>query len=195
MYTRYEIYKAFKEVENEVKGKTIKILEESNYSNRMSDDTYDALRQCADLFNTKYTNVDLKEYIRCGFHHFKSFNYDKMFRDIVLNEYIARDSRTKRNTEETISKILSDLKYISRPLESYIKESDGYQKVMIKDYLLNKIGSTVLTYCIWRNIYIPTDMEWEYLSTIKNNYPLFEKNVVKFAGLIDQWRAKMRDKK
>lgn len=195
MYTRYEIYKAFKEVENEVKGKTTKILEESNYSNRMSDDTYDALRQCADLFNTKYTNVDLKEYIRCGFHHFKSFNYDKMFRDIVLNEYIARDSRTKRNTEETISKILSDLKYISRPLESYIKESDGYQKVMIKDYLLNKIGSTVLTYCIWRNIYIPTDMEWEYLSTIKNNYPLFEKNVVKFAGLIDQWRAKMRDKK
>ena len=195
MYTRYEIYKAFKEVENEVKGKSTKILEENTYSNRLSEDTLDAMRQCADLFNTRYANIDLKDFIKCGFYHFKSFTYDKMFRDIVLSEYIARDSRTKRDTEEPISKILSDLKYINRPLDKYVNEFDGHQKVVIKDYLLNKIGSTVLTYCIWRNIYRPSDAEWEYMSTIKNNYPSFEKNVVKFAGLIDKWQSSMRDKR
>jgi hypothetical protein len=193
MCSRYDVYVTFKEVENEVKNKKTKIASEDTYSNRMSDDTLDAIRQIADLFNTRYSNVDLKEFIRCGFHHFKGFNYDKMFRDIVLKEYIARDSRTKRNTDESLSKILLDLKYINRSLDIYTKESDGHQPLIIRDYLLNRIGSTVITYCIWRNIFIPTDSDWEYLSTIKNNYPLFEKNVVKFAGLIDKWQTKMRD--
>ena len=195
MYSIYDVYVIFKEIEGEVKGKTIKVLGEDCYENRMSPDSLDALRQCADLFNTRYSNIDLREYIRCGFHHFKSFNYDKMFRDIVLKEYIARDSRTKRNIEEPISKILSDLKYINRSLDTYTKEMVGYERVILKDYTLNKIGSTVITYCIWRNIFIPTDAEWEYLDTIKNNYPLFEKNVVKFAGLIDKWQSSMRNNK
>ncbi len=195
MYSEYDIYKMFKEVENEEKGKKTKVLDEDGYTKRVSINSKDALRQSANLFNTRFSNIDLREYIKCGFYHFKSFNYDKMFRDIVLNEYIARDSRRKRDTAEPMSKVMGDLKFIGRPLDSYILEMDGDQRVIIKDYILNNIGSTVVTYCIWRNMFHPSSIEWEYLNTIKNNYPSFEKNVVKFASLIDKWRANMRAKK
>lgn len=194
MYTDYDVYKMFKEVECGEKGKPVSMLSEDGYNKRISDGSRDALRQAAGLFNTKFSNIDLKEYIKCGFSHFKGFNYDKMFRDIVINEYIARDSRRKRDTQEPLTKIMGDLKYIDKPLETYIKEVDGSQKVIIKDYLLNKIGSTIIVYCIWRNIFQPTSIEWGYLSTIQNNYPLFEKNVVKFASLIDKWRVNIRSK-
>ena len=195
MYNEYDVYKVFKEVENEEKGKTTKILSEDGFYKRVSDNSKDALRQAAGLFNTKFSNIELRDYIRCGFSHFKGFNYDKMFRDIVLSEYIARDSRKKRDTQEPLTKIMSDLKFINRPLEDYIREMDGTQRVIINDYLLNRIGSTVIAYCVWRNLFQPTSVEWEYMNTIKNNYPAFEKNVVKFAALIDKWRASMRAKR
>lgn len=195
MYSDYDVYVIFKEVENEVKGKDTKPLTEDIYLKRVSVESRGALRQAADLFNTKFSNVDLKQYIHCGFHHFKSFNYDKMFREVVIDEYIARDSRKKRDVQEPLSKVMADLKFINRPLEAYIAEYIGEQRLIVKDYLLNKIGSTIVVYCIWRNIFQPSSSDWEYLNTIQNNYPLFEKNVVKFAALIDKWRANMKVKK
>lgn len=195
MYSDYDVYKVFKEVENEIKGKITKPLSEDVYLKRTSDDSRDALKQAANLFNTKFSNIDLKQYIHCGFHHFKTFNYDKMFRDVVINEYISRDSRKKRDTQESLSKVMEDLKFINRSLEAYTSEFVGDQRLIIKDYLLNRIGSTVLVYCIWRNLFQPSSIEWEYLNTIQNNYPLFEKNVVKFAALIDKWRVKMKANK
>lgn len=195
MYSDYDVYKVFKEVENEIKGKITKPLSEDVYLKRTSDDSRDALKQAANLFNTKFSNIDLKQYIHCGFHHFKTFNYDKMFRDVVINEYISRDSRKKRDTQESLSKVMEDLKFINRSLEAYTSEFVGDQRLIIKDYLLNRIGSTILVYCIWRNLFQPSSIEWEYLNTIQNNYPLFEKNVVKFAALIDKWRVKMKANK
>jgi hypothetical protein len=195
MFSDYDVYKVFKEVENEEKGKNTKILDEDSYNKRVSENSRDALRQSANLFNTKFSNIELKEYVRCGFCQFKSFNYDKMFRDVVINEYISRDSRKKRNSQESLKKVMDDLKFIDRPLESYILEVDNNQKMIIKDYLLNRIGSTILVYCIWRNLFHPDNLDWEYMNTIKNNYPVFEKNVVKFASLIDKWRISMREKR
>jgi hypothetical protein len=192
MLSEYDVYKAFKEVEGEVKGKTVSILGEDGYTKRVSGGTRDALRQAAGLFSTKFSNIDLKEYIRCGFFHFKGFNYDKLFRDIVINEYIARDSRKKRDIQEPITKVMADLKYIGKPVELYLKEQEGNTKRIIRDYLMNKIGSTIVVYCIWRNLFQPTTIEWEYLNIIQNNYPAFEKNVVKFATMIDKWRATIK---
>lgn len=195
IYKEYDIYKAFKEVEGEVKGKEFKILAEAAFAGRISAKNFELIKKVTDLFNTRFSNVNLKEYLRCGFHHFKSFDYDKVFREIVLNEYIARDARNKRNIKEPISKILSDMKYINRPLDYYLREVDGNRRVILTDYIQNNIGSTIVVYCIWRNLFKPTEEEWEYMSNIKNNYPAYETNVVKFAGMIDKWKASMKERK
>jgi hypothetical protein len=192
MLSEYDVYKAFKEVEGEIKGKVVSILSEDGYAKRVSGSSRDALRQAAGLFSTKFSNIDIKEYIRCGFAHFKGFNYDKMFRDIVINEYIARDSRKKRDIQEPLTKVMSDLKYINKPIELYLNEFDGSTRLIVKEYLLNRIGSTIVVYCIWRNLFQPTSVEWEYMNIIQNNYPAFEKNVVKFATMIDKWRANIK---
>jgi len=194
MHTPYSVYSVFKDVQNDVKNKTTKTLDEDAFIRRISSKNQEILKQISDLFNTKFSNINLDEYIRCGFHHFKGFGYDKMFREIVLNEYISRDSRIKRGSDEGLSKVLESLKYINRPLESYINEVVGGERTIVKDYVMNRIGSTIVVYCIWRNLFTPTDIEWGYMNTIQNNFPLFEKNVVKFASLIDLWRRKMKGK-
>lgn len=192
MYSRYDAYLIFKEIESEVKGKPFKPLTEEMFLKRTSEKNLEHTRKISNIFNTRFQNVNLRDYIKCGFHHFKSFDYDKMFRDVVLQEYIARDNRIKRNPEENITKIMSDMKYINRYLDSYVNEHDGNQRIILKDYIHNNIGSTILVYSIWRSIFKPDSFEWEYMSTIKNNFPLFEKNAIKFAPMIDKWRTKMK---
>lgn len=193
MYTIYDVYKVFKEVESEVKNKPYNPLSEEGFMKKTSEKNIQLIQDIANVFNTRFVNVNLREYIKCGFHHFKSFGYDKMFREIVLKEYISRDSRAKRNTSEPISKIISDIKHINRPLEKYVNEYDGQERVIIKDYMMGSISSTMVAYCIWRNLLQPNEMEWTYLNTIKNNFPAFEKNVVKFATMIDKWRKDMKE--
>jgi hypothetical protein len=195
IYTPYDIYQVFKTVENEVKGKTAKIALEDTYDKRMSDKNKGLLQDIADLFNTKFTNVDLARYTKCGFDHFKGFGYDKYFREIVLNEYISRDARIKRNSKEGIANILETFKFIDRNLDIYVTEIDGDQRRILTDYIMNRVCSTVVVYCIWRNIWEPTDIEWEYMNVIKNNYPDFEQNVVKFAPMMDKWRKTIKTKK
>lgn len=194
MYKPYDVYRIYKTVENRVKRKNTKILSEDAYNRRLSDANKDLLQQIADLFNTKFSNVDLTEYIECGFHHFKGFSYDKFFREIVLNEYIARDARKKLNSSEGLQVILATFKHIDRNLDIYVNEMDNGRRVILKDYIMNNTCATVVTYCIWRNLWQPTELEWEYMTAIKNNYSDFEKNVIKFAPLIDKWRKSMKTK-
>lgn len=195
MYTNYTFYKKFKETEADIKGVKPKVLTEDMFLKRVSEKNHDIIGKCADLFNTRFSSVDLSEYIKCGFHHFKTFNFDKMFREVVLQEYIARDRRKKMNVKEGMAKILDDMKYINMYIDDYTKIEDGGIRRIIRDYLDNKIGNTIVVYCIWRCIFVPSDIEWEYLEIIKNNYPEHEKNVAKFAGMIDNWRSKMKAKR
>lgn len=187
MYKGYDIYVIFKTVENEVKGKNTKILDEESYSKRVSEKNRMVLQELAGLFNTRYVNVNPHSFVKCGFDLYKSFDYSKMLRDTVINLYIQRDSRLKRNPNEPIGKIISDLKFVDRNLNKYANEFTNNQRTIIRDYVFNNIGSTLLVYCIWRGMFEPNDIEWEYLNIIKNNYPLFEKNVTKFANMIDKW--------
>ena len=194
MYTPYDVYKTFKTVEAEVKGKNLKLLSEDKYDKRLSSDNKDILQKTADLFSTRFSKVDMAEYIRCGFHHFKSFGYNKMFREIVLQEYISRDSRIKRNPTENLKQVLDSLKVIDKPINVYLNETVNGEKRILHDYMLNNIGCTVVVWCIWRNLWVPTDIEWEYLNVIKNNFAEFEKNVIKWTPLLDQWRRKIKTK-
>jgi len=194
MYNPYEVYKVFKTVEAEVKDKNLNILTEDKYDKMLSDKNKEVLIQAAGLFNTKFQNVKLDDYIRCGFSLYKSFGYDKFFRSKVIDKYIADDSRLKRDPEEGLNKVLDSMKHIGMPIKDYLKETVGTERRIIYDYIHNNIGSTVLVWCIWRNLLTPTDIEWEYLNTIKSNYPQFEKAVIKYAPIIDQWRIKTKAK-
>lgn len=190
--TPYNVYVTFKTIEAEIKNKDSKPLDEEAFEKRVSQKNRDLCQEIADLFNTKFANVDLEGYIRCGFHHFKGFSFDKFFREIVLQEYIARDARNKRNTNEDLQSILKSLKYINKNIQVYLKEMDGEERKIVQDYVRNKIGPTIIVYCIWRNLFKPTDVEWEYMTTIKNNYAAFEKNVIKYAPMLDKWRVNMK---
>ncbi|MCK5018034.1 MAG: hypothetical protein KAS32_13340 [Candidatus Peribacteraceae bacterium] len=187
LYRQYDIYHTFKTVEAKVKGKSPKPLTSDGYEKRISQKNKDLIQGVADQFNTRYSNVDLERYIECGFHHYKGFTYSLMQRDIVLNEYISRDSRIKRNATETALEVSQGLKYINRSLEGYVEERDNIQRRIISDYLHNNIGGTIVTYCIWCKMFVPTDVEWGYMNTIQNNYSVFEMNAIKFKPLIDKW--------
>jgi len=194
-YTPYDVYQVFKTIESDIKKTKIKILDVDVYIKRISIKNQDLIKQISDLFNTRFANVDLSEYIRCGFHHFKSFGFDKFFREIILNEYISRDSRHKRNPNETLEDVLKSLKFIDKPIETYLLDTIGDQKQILDDYIFNRIGPTVVVWCIWRNLWKPTTIDWEYLNVIQNNWPAFEKNVIKHAPMLDKWRKTMKGKK
>lgn len=195
IYTPYKVYTIFKTTEAEVKDKKVNILDEKGWEKRISQKNRDLQQEIANLFNTKFCNVDMAEYIRCGFKHFKGFSYDKFFREIVLNEYIAQDSRIKRKSDESLADVLKSLKYIDKPIEMYLKEMDGEERSIIKDYIFNNVTSTVIAWSIWRNLWVPTSTEWEYMNVIQNNWADFEKNVVKFAPMLDKWRKSMKGRK
>lgn len=195
-HTPYSVYQTFKSVEAEVKKKKApkeQTLEQ--YEKRISEKNQELHKQVADLFNTRFSNVNFSEYCRCGFHHFKGFGFDKMFREIVLNEYISRDSRLKRKSDETLKDVLKSLKHINGPLEKYLDEMNEGQRLILEDYIFNRIGSTIVVYAIWRNLWKPTDIEWEYMNVIQSNWAAFEKNVVKYAPMIDKWRKEMKKRK
>jgi hypothetical protein len=188
MYTDYDVYYVFKTVENEIKGKeNNKILNENVYRQRISKGKQEIIQKCADLFNTRFVNINLDEYIRCGFYHFKTFNFDKMFNNIVIDEYIARDKRTKRKIVESKEKILSDLRYIEQPLSKYTQKINGTHKNIIFDYMTNKVGPTVIMYCIKRGLLNPSDIEWGYMTVLSNNKDILEKCVLKHYDMITDW--------
>ena len=194
IYKPYDIYRTFKTVEGRVKDKKTRIATEDKYDSRMSDKNKELLQEISNLFNTKFQNVELEGYIECGFEHFKGFSYDKFFREIVLSEYIARDSRKKRKSTDTLPDILKSLKYIDRDLNKYVNERIEEHRVILDDYIRNRVCSTVVVYCIWRGLWNPDGVEWEYMNVIQGNYSDFEKNVVKFAPMLDKWRKSMKGK-
>lgn len=195
IYTPYKVYHTFKTIEADIKGKKVSVMSEDAYEKRISQKNKDLHQKVSDLFNTQFSNVALDGYIRCGFHHFKTFGFDKFFREIVLQEYISRDTRRKRNPDESLSDVMKSLSFVNRSIDKYVKEEteDG-QKMIIHDYIFNNIGPTLITWVVWRNIWVPSDVEWEYFDVIKSNWPMYEKNVVKFAPLLDKWRKNMKGK-
>ena len=127
-HTAYTIYEAYKTVEADIKNKKLNIFDEEAFVKRISEKNRGFYQDMANLFSTQFSNVNPDIYMQCGFHLFKSFGPDKFFREIILNEYISRDARRKRDPNEELQSVLDSLKFIGRPIEKYLKEDNGVIK-------------------------------------------------------------------
>lgn len=125
----------------------IKTKNEKNYKN---------LKTITLWFNTKWQNIDIEEYFNCGFELYKSFSYYKFLDDNIIKLYIQKDKIKKYEDNINKKEILNSFKFIKnynvknnlKDLKEYCLVKDGYEPLIIKEYVKNNINLIVLMYCV-----------------------------------------------
>lgn len=160
-YNSYQIYCAFRRAQSLSKGTPYRLPKDwSKQQDKMSEQNLNALERTAGYFNTTYSNVDLEEYMNCGFELYKGFTYTQLLKKEVIQHYITKDKSRKRqitSSKDTIDNTFSFIEeYMSDKtshngygkLQSFCKFRSGEIREVINFYNRGNIDQITLVYCI-----------------------------------------------
>jgi len=189
MITSYDVYKLYRQL----KSNNPKIPSENVYRKRLSLKSLLNIDRLSQYFNTIYSNVNPELYLKYGFSLWKTFNYAKFLDNRILEKYQQQDKIIKRSIKVSKDDIDTSFNYINIPLYRYCKKYDNNQKLIITDYIFNRINSVIIMYCI-KNKYIDfSDIETEMLYHIFNNYDDWMKLMYKNYKYIELLDNKQKD--
>ena len=136
-----------------------------------------ALETITSFFNTKWRNIDVDNFMSCGFELFPNFTYTKFFDERIVNLYITKDKIKKRECDLDKRKIVESAKYIKSQMNSlglpslkhYARVRDEFSSLVIKDYLQNKVDAVLLAYLIHLKYLLPRDEDFAQMPYIFEN--------------------------
>lgn len=148
MLKELDIYKTFKKVEAEKKGKEVRLP--SSIPKNLSDDNKNILSIITVYFNTKWANIDPEQYFNVGFSLWKTFSIPFFLREDIIKTYIAKDKSRKFNTKFSKQTLLESLKYVKKSggVCEYCNTYYGVNSRPVLDYVRGKIDKFLLTYFI-----------------------------------------------
>ncbi len=182
MITDYDVYVSFRKAQANYKNKAFRLPSDwdSFKEKRMSVKNKQCLDRVTDFFNTKWSNIDIDTYMECGFSIYKTFSYHMFLKRNVLDLYIENDKQRKRrikvNKESLHDSFIHMRCVFCEPLkgysllESYCRVKRGAEKMIIHDYLKNKIDPLLIVYCIYHKYLKLSDTDREKVYNISNRY-------------------------
>lgn len=140
-YTEIDVINAYKAAKGQAKTKSVPKVAPESLKN---------LHDLTNLFNTRWSNVDPSGYMKCGIELWKGFSYQKFLDKRILDRYIKKDKRLKRNpSKETLIASFDHIKSLSyTSLSQYCFLGDP-----VADYINNKICSILMGYLLYSGIY------------------------------------------
>ncbi len=147
-----------------------KFKKPKNWESKLLPDQIQIFAQISGYFLTKWSNINVKRYMECGFELYKRFTYKDILRPDIIKHYIETDKIKKRRINTSLKKIDSSFRYIEKSLKHYCNLHEGARSVIINDYLKNKIDTMILVYCIYYKYLIISKDEKELLYNIYGKY-------------------------
>lgn len=171
MYTAYDIYVKFKQMESLCKNKNVNIPKNLD---RLSQEKINKLAKVADYFNTIWQNIDVESYLKIGFEKWKSFDIDKLDDKRIFRKYISNDKKIKNNFEEIsttdINKSIIHIQSNAGNAMEYCNDNKIIRDP-INDFVQNKIDPITLMFLIEKRYLYPVREEEKLIiSQFLNNY-------------------------
>ena len=159
MYTAYDIYLKFKEIESQYKGIEFKAPKSLQ---KLSQEKINKLQKIADFFNTIWQNISIDDYLKVGFEKWKSFNIDRLDDERIIRKYISNDKKKKWGFDEiTTDDILKSISYIKENYQNVVDycKNDRVVRAPINDFVANKIDALTLVFLIEKKYLYPLNEE------------------------------------
>jgi hypothetical protein len=183
MITEYDVYCSFRRAQSLKNNKAYRLPKDwEAYNAKMNTANAQWLYKLTVYFNTTYSNLNMDEYMNCGFELYPKFTYKNFFDSRVLNLYIEKDKAKKRRTEvaqHEIDDTFANIKEFldTQParegysqLQSYCKFRDGERRVIINMYMRGLVDTMTLVYCIKKRYLILTDDERPLVPYVSQRY-------------------------
>lgn len=204
MITDYDLYCSYRKAQSIVKDRPYRLPKDwEKYKLTMNINNLEWLQQATVAFNTKWSNINVDEYMLCGFDLLKTFTYKNMIDHRIIELYIIKDKAKKRRISDAIVEINRSFAIIkaymsNKPervgytkLESYCKFRDGEKRVIIDHYIKNGISPSILVYCIAKKYIILDDDERTVLPYITKNFREFMKMMNEYIDYIEEQEKKL----
>lgn len=193
MYEVKDVYTAYRKINAEVKGyggfRVPKDFD-TYFATKLNKPSQEGLLRATNYFNTKWQNVDIDEYMRCGFDLFKTFSYYNITNPSVIDLYIQRDKIQKRAAKIDKDTFKTSLKFINNYMKSkkssnnilkdYGKLRDGEKSIPIYHYLKQNIDELTLTLIIGKQYLLLEDEDRNMIPYIIKRY---RKNIQKLKNI------------
>ena len=114
---------------------------------RLSEKNQEALDIAAKYFSTKWHNIDISIFMKCGFEIIPKFSYTDIFNTKVMRYYIQRDKEKKWHTKMSKENIVNSLKFVKnynknnniKNVMHYCNMYDNGKKIIVDHYMKNKV--------------------------------------------------------
>jgi hypothetical protein len=184
MITDFDVYCAYRKAQAKSKNRPYRIPKDWNKqrNEKMSEQNLKWLDESVIHFNTRFCNIDIDEYMSCGFELLKTFTYKNFLDSRIIELYIQKDKIKKRkllSTKKDIVRSLSTVKQymINSPqkdgyssLQLFCKLKNGEQRVIVDEYNKNNIDPALFVYCMSKKYFELTDFERSIIPYIRENY-------------------------
>lgn len=183
MITDYDIYVAFRQAQALSKNRPYRLPKDwESYKTTMSEANIKGLEKAVVYFNTTYSNIDLLEYMKCGFEVYKGLNYTNFLKPNIIQHYISKDKSKKRQMESSVDDIDNSFSYIKSymsnkkvhtgysRLQSFCKFRTGEIRDIVLLYNKNKIDQMTLVYCLFKRYIVLNDDERPLVPYISQRY-------------------------
>ncbi len=183
MITEFDVYAAFRRAQANANDRGYRLPKNWNsFKERMNKKNSEWLYKATVYFNTTYSNVNIDEYMACGFELWKGFTYKHFCDPRVIELYIQKDKIKKRKLSSSKEEIENSFSFISnylnekpsRPgytqLQNFCKFRNGEVREIINMYNRSKVDSLTVTYCILKRYIVLTDDERALVPYISQRY-------------------------
>jgi len=197
--SEFDVYCAFRRAQANANNRGYRIPKDwDSFLVKMNKKNAEWLYKMMVHFNTSYSNIDIDEYMNCGFSLWKTFTYKHFCDQKIIDLYIQRDKIKKRKMEtskgeidQTFHNISSYLKDKPRregygQLQNFCKFRDGEIKIIIYKYNRNEIDALTLTYCIYKRYVVLSDDERTMIPYITQRYRELCENLSPFMDYMSQ---------
>ena len=190
-----DIYYFFRKAQSESKGVGFRMPKnfDQHLEKKFSIKNKEALLMATKFFNTKWVNIDVYKFMKCGFELFKTFTYVKFFDTRVINFYIERDKNLKREMTFNKDLIVKSVKFVKRylkensiTLSDYCKQQEGHTKVIVNHYISNNIDKYFFSWLVNRGILKLNDDDRLKIPYIVCNYREIVDKINDINGFMDK---------
>lgn len=199
MITEFDVYAAFRRAQADANGRGYRLPKDwTAFQAKMTKQNAEWLYKAMVYFNTTYNNVNLDQYMACGFELWKGFTYKHFCDSRVIGLYIEKDKIKKRKMESSFDVIDRSFDYIvsymsdkpKRPgysqLQNFCKLRDGEVRTIINTYNRNEIDTMTMMYCLVKRFIIMSDDERVLMPYISQRYRELQENLKDVMSYIRQ---------
>lgn len=190
MITEFDVYAAFRRAQADANGRGYRLPKDwPAFQAKMTKQNGEWLYKAMVHFNTIHNNVNLDQYMACGFELWKGFTYKHFSDSRVIGLYIEKDKIKKRKMQSTIDEIDKSFEFMvgylsdkpKRPgytqLQNICKLRDGEVRTIINMYNRNEVDTTTIVYCLTKQYLIMTDDERALMPYISQRFRELSENL------------------